>query len=130
MTYSRSRQLLGSMAEVADLLGRLDLASLPAVYSIAVKPHRGEPGVIDGAAMLGFGGTERDRIDAIRTWADAIGGVVLLGDEIDPGTDYASRRLSAVVPLPSGGLFEVWVTLIDLHPADDWTPADSELIPA
>ena len=124
---NRSRRLIEVMAEVSDLLACLDLADLPAITLITVKPHRGEPDQLDGAAMLRpMFGPQIESIDAVRIWALALGGVVLLGDETDPDTDYASRRLSALIPLPSGGLFEVHTTLFDLRPA----PAETDLVPA
>ena len=127
---NRSHCLVKVMAEVSDLLSRLDLAELPEIHMVTAKPHRGEPDTFDGSAMLRpTFGPEIDCINAVRTWAVAIGGVVLLGDEIDPGTDYAHRKLFALLPLPSGGLFEVWTSLYDLGHAPDQAPA-AELIPA
>lgn len=122
---NNSRRLVEVMAEVSDLLACLDLADLPAVHMITVKPHHGEPGQLDGSAMLRpIFGKELECIDAVRTWAVALDGVTALGDEIDPGTDYSHRRLSASTQLPSGGLFEVWVCLYDLHPAADQASAN------
>lgn len=128
---NRSRRLADAMPEISNLLASLDLASLPELHMVMVKPHRGEPDLIDAAAMLRPTFVpEIEAIDAVRTWAVALGGVVLLSEENDPDTENPYRKLSAVLRLPSGGLFEVGTTLYQLRPAPGWTPADPGLITA
>lgn len=56
----------------------------------------------------------------LNTWASAIGGVLLLGDEVRNAASqgYYWRSLSTLAVLPNGVLFEVWDHLQYPIPAD------------
>ncbi|WP_157436529.1 hypothetical protein [Actinospica robiniae] len=127
MNTPQSVGLLAVLREVADVLAGLDLAALPEIHAIDASPdiHGG----LRGKAQLSHLGNDIEAIDAIRTWADALGAVVLLGDEMTHSTP-PYRQLAAVLRLPSGALFEVWRHLHDLHPSPEWAPTDPELIAA
>jgi hypothetical protein len=133
MNDSKSLGVLASLREVAELLAGLDLATLAPFWGVEVRPDFDHDGLC-GKAQLNLHGhavTDLDRIDAVRAWAVALGGVVLLDDEFTPSSRVPVRQLSAVVPLSSGGVFEVWTHLTQLVPSPEWTPADSpELISA
>ena len=130
MNNSNSLGVLATLREVTELLAELDLPSLPPIASVQVH--------WDAVDMLGAhvqlnGGlvVDLERIDAIRVWAVAMGGVVLLGDaHYSAYSRSGYRPLSAIVRLPSGGLFEVWDHLTDLGTAPEWTTTDTGLIAA
>ena len=125
MNGIRSRQLLGSMAEVADFLASVDLDALPGLFSVTITESYKPYGRVIAKAQLGAHLLdEAGYIDELRTWAAAFDGSMYLDDESNPGTEHAHRRLSALIPLPDGGLFEVWMYLYDLRPAEDWTPSE------
>lgn len=127
MNNSESAGLLATLREVTELLAGLDLASLPKIWCVQVAPDFHNDG-LTGKAQLYTRSTELDAIDAIRTWAAALGGVVLLGDEVIYGGG-SFRDITAVLRLPSGAVFEVWDHLSELRPSPGWVPADSGLIP-
>lgn len=127
-TESESLGLLASLREITEVLAGLDLAALPKIYAVDVKPEFGSEGLAGSAQLLSWPDDDVHAIDAIRTWAVALGAVVLLGDEVEH-TYGAYRRLAAVLRLPSGRVFEVWRHLTELRPSPDWTP-DSDLIAA
>jgi hypothetical protein len=129
MNDSESLRLLATLREVTELLASLDLTALPGVAAIQVDTDFRQGGQ-RGRVQIYARGTDLDIIDAIRTWAVALGGEVLLGDEVAHSRG-AYRQIAAVLPLPSGGKFMVWDHLSELHPSPEWTPADSpELIAA
>lgn len=112
------------------LLGDRDLEHLPTLHCLEVGQ-----GYRDGRyewqvkAQLSAVGSELDRIDAVRQWAQALGGVVLLdGPHLSRFNGTNFRTLSAVRRLDDDVLFEIWA-----HIAITSTPVDapgSDLIPA
>lgn len=104
------------LIQTADFLGGIpDLAGLPRLCSTRIEHCHGEGWKVN--AQLGVVGPEEiDEIDAIRAWALALGGHVLLDDE--PFVSQATgsfRTLTAIAALPGGVLFEVW-THVDKKP--------------
>jgi hypothetical protein len=128
-TVSESLGLLASLREITEVLAGLDLAALPKIYAVDVKPEFSGEGLAGSAQLYSSPADDGHGIDAIRAWAVALGAVVLLGDEVEHKYG-AYRRLAAVLRLPSGRVFEVWRHLTELRPSPDWTPADSDLIVA
>lgn len=129
MNDSESLRLLATLREITELLAGLDLTALPGVAAIQVDTDFRQGGQ-RGRVQIYARGTDLDIIDAIRTWAMALGGDVLLGDEVTHSRGNY-RQIAAVLPLPSGGKFMVWDHLSELRPSPEWTPADSpELIAA
>lgn len=130
MNNSETLGVLAALREVTELLAGLDLANLPEVGAIRVGDDIRNGGLSGRAQLYARCATELEAIDAIRTWAVALGAVVLLGEEATHSTE-PYREITAVLRLPSGGLFEVWTHLHELRPAPEWTaPADSGLIAA
>jgi hypothetical protein len=121
MNTSKSLGVLAVLREATDLLSSLDQPGLPPLCAVSVGHDFTADALSARAQLSAHFPTELDAIDAIRTWALALGGVVLLGDE-NPGFNRPYRELTACLPLPSGGLFEVWDMLHDLHSAP--VPAD------
>lgn len=128
MDTPQSVALLAVLREVADMLASLDLATLPEIHAIDASPDIRQGG-LRAKAQLSYLGSDLKTIDAIRTWANALGAAVLLGDEMTHSTP-PYRQLAAVLRLPSGALFDVWGHLHDLHPSPEWAPTGTELIAA
>lgn len=127
MNDSESLGVLATLREVTELLAGLDLTTLPPIWGVQVSPMIREDALTGRAQLASTFPTEREAIDAIRSWAVALGAVVLLGDEVTHARG-SYRQLAAVLRLPSGALFEVWDHLSDLHPSPEWTPADLGMI--
>lgn len=110
--------------------GGCDLEHLPALHCLEVgQGYRNGRYEWQVKAQLSSAGSELDHIDAVRLWAQALGGVVLLDDphlSRFNGTNF--RTLSALCRLDDDVLFEIWT-----HIAITTTPTDasaSALIPA
>jgi hypothetical protein len=114
----------------ANLLSDYNLETLPTLHALEVGQgyHEGQY-AWQVRAQLHTAGTELDQIDAIRAWAQALGGVVLLdGGYYSRSTSQSFRTLSALYRLDDDVLFEVWTHIaITITPAD--APA-SELVSA
>lgn len=129
MNDSESLGLLATLREVTEQLAGLDLTALPELCAVQVTPDFHHGGLCGKAQLAARCPTELEEIDAIRTWAVALGAVVLLDEERpDPSGPY--RQIAAVLRLPSGSVFEVWGHLRELRPSPDWVPTDPDLIPA
>lgn len=122
MNDSKSLGVLATLRETTALLAGLDLAALPEITAVVV--HWETVDTLGARVQLSSGlRTDLDSIDAIRTWAVAVGGVVLLGDpHYSTYRRSGYRQLSALVRMPSGSLFEVWDHLHDLTPSPGWAP--------
>lgn len=121
---NETHRLLSAANGATALLGRLDLAALPALSALHVGQNHRDGWRTGVMAMLnGYGLTELEQIDAIRTWAVALGGVLHLdADDYRDGTN-AHRQLAAVTDLPDGSRFEVWTHLYRPVPAPDLVAA-------
>jgi hypothetical protein len=131
MNDSKSLGVLATLRETTALLAGLDLTTLPPIAAVVV--HWETADTLGARVQLSSGlSNEVEVIDAIRTWAVALRGVVLLGDaHYSTYSRCGYRQLSALVRLPSGSLFEVWAHLLDLGPSRASTiPGDVDLIPA
>jgi hypothetical protein len=103
-------------AEFTTLGKLLTLAArddLPTLFSIDCTPlySRQERNRLHVKALMNYpdgDSSEEAEINGIRAWAQAIGGVVLLGDP-KPVVDGSQtiRSLSAIYRDPSGSIFEV-----------------------
>jgi hypothetical protein len=130
MNCSDSLGVLATLREVTDLLANLDLADLPQISNVNVTPDFEHSGLSGQAQLRHASGADLDKIDAIRAWAVALGGVTLLADaHYSTSGRHSYRQLAAIVPLTSGGVFEVWTHLTELAPSPGWTPADAVRIP-
>lgn len=120
MDNSESLGLLAALREITELLAGLDLATLPDIGCVMVDSDFRDGGMRGKAQYFAHGASDLDVIHAIRTWAVALGGVVLLGDEKTHGFK-PFRQIAAVLRLPSGVMFEVWSHLTELRPSPEWT---------
>lgn len=112
MNATSTHRLLSAANGATALLGRLNLAELPALATLQIgQNHRDgwKTGVT--AQLTTYGLSELEQIDAIRTWAVALGGALRLDDKDYPDGDTTHRNLAAVAVLPDGSLFEVWIFL-------------------
>jgi hypothetical protein len=112
MDSTKTNHLLSAANCATALLNRLDLAELPELAGLQIKQnHRDDwkTGVM--AQLTTYGLSELEQIDAIRTWAVALGGVLRLDGEDYPNGERTHRHLAAVAELPDGSLFEVWIFL-------------------
>lgn len=101
MNDSESLGLLATLREVTEQLAGLDLTALPELCAVQVTPDFHHGGLCGKAQLAARCPTELEEIDAIRTWAVALGAVVLLDEERpDPSGPY--RQIAAVLRLPSG----------------------------
>lgn len=130
MATSANGTITRLATRAVTLLGGRDLEHLPALHCLEVgKGYRDGRYEWQVKAQLSSVGTELDHIDAVRRWAQALGGVVLLDDphlSRFNGTNF--RTLSALCRLDDDVLFEIWT-----HIAITSTPLDasaSELIAA
>ena len=130
MNDFKSLGVLATLREVTAVLAGLDLTTLAPIAAVVV--HWESVDTLGARVQLRSGlWADIEVIDAIRTWAVALGGVVLLGDaHYSTYQRSGYRQLSALVRLPSGSLFEVWAHLLDLGPAREPASADTDLIPA
>lgn len=108
--------LPGLLTETADLLASLELSGLPPLCSVVFDiSHASGTWSVSGQ-LAGAIREEADAIDAIRTWAAALGTEVYLSDRYEaPSTGIAFRRLEAVKTLEYGASLHVW-THIDKVP--------------
>lgn len=104
---------LAQFAAVTNLLAELVTSpDLPEIFSTQVMQDLGsDNNAVSVLALLAYPSerTELAEIDAVRAWASALNGVLLLGDPM-PNVDgsMTMRRLSAIRRLPTGGLFEAY----------------------
>lgn len=112
MNETSTHRLLSAANGATALLGQLNLAELPALATLQVgSNHRNDWKTGVQAQLLTYGLSELEQIDAIRTWAVVLGGVLRLdGEDYQHGSE-SSRHLAAVAELPDGSLFEVWIFL-------------------
>ncbi|HVT68878.1 MAG TPA: hypothetical protein VHF26_14095 [Trebonia sp.] len=112
MDTTESARLLAAANGATALLDRLDLAALPELASLHVSTNHRDRWRIGVMAQLdSYGLSQLESIDAVRTWAVAVGGALRL-DEQDTGEQDKPRRyLAAVTDLPDGSLFEIWTCL-------------------
>ena len=130
MAASANSTITRLATRTLTLLDGHDLENLPTLHCLEVGQ-----GYRDGRyewqvkAQLSSAGSELDQINAVRQWAQALGGVVLLDDahlSRFNGTNF--RTLSALCRLDDDVLFEIWT-----HIAITSTPVDasaSELVSA
>jgi hypothetical protein len=106
----------GQLAVVADFLATFaDRTDLAPLFSVEIAWNR-DADTFDVRAHLGMACVEDlEEIDAIRSWALALGGHVLLGEVIHSPYLGSHRTLSALVAMPNGGLLDVW-TFVDRTP--------------
>ncbi|MBS2966727.1 hypothetical protein KGA66_27065 [Actinocrinis puniceicyclus] len=113
METTSTHRLLSAANGATALLGRLDLGQLPALCALHIGANHRRGWRIGVAALLnGYGLSELEQIDAIRTWAVALGGVVRLDEQATPDEHGSHRHLAALVDLPDGSHFEVWTHLV------------------
>ena len=98
----------GMMADFADLLSRLDVANLPALFGLSFT-YDSVNNTWNASAQLWGAEDEADKIDAVRTWAGVLGGCLHLSDLHGPTSTYGGfRRLDAVADLEFGVQLRVW----------------------
>ncbi len=101
--------LPGLLTETADVLGGLDLAGLPPLAAVAFNYSLTSRTWSVEAQLLCVFRDEADEIDAIRTWAAALGGEVQLSARHEsPSTNTAYRRLEASKTLDYGVSLHIW----------------------
>ena len=103
-----------ALADLLSLAASKDLPTLFSVDCVTAYAHDQRNPVHVKALMDYPAGdnSEEAEIDGIRAWAQAMGGVVLLGDA-KPVVDGSQtiRQLSAIYRAPSGSIFEVYTSI-------------------
>ena len=116
-------EMLHSLAE--DIPALPDFKGLPSIYKLQMA-WDDERNTLHVSAQHDGASHDDDLaiIENLSTWAAAIGGVLLLGEEARTSAShgYYWRRLSALAVLPNGLLFEVWDHLVYPVPADASAP--------
>jgi hypothetical protein len=113
MDASRIAELPGLLRTLADDVAALpDFSELPKVVNLRVGWDQAADTLkLTAQYAYGYGsGDDLDVIADLNTWAAALGGGLLLGDEVET-PEYYWRSLSAVAALPGGFLVEVWTHL-------------------
>lgn len=107
-----SNRLLSAANGATALLGRLNLAELPRLGALHIGQNHRDGWKTGVMAMLdGYGLSELEEIDAVRSWAVALDGVLRLNDDDFGGEHDSYRQLAAIAVLPDGSRFEVWTHL-------------------
>ena len=109
MDASRIAELPALLRSMADDIATLpDFSTLPKVVNLRVGWDKDADTLKLSAQAAGrFGETDFDIIADLNTWVAALGGHLVLGDEV-AGPEYFWRSLTATVALPGGLIFEVW----------------------
>ena len=122
MKPSEIAVLPGELRLMAEAVERLpDFEPLPSLYALkfAVEYPSGSL-VLRGQLWCA---DDFETIAQLNTWAAAIGGSLLLGDEHEDACDGSFwRQLSVLKPLSGGLLFEVWGLLHYSASADSREP--------
>jgi hypothetical protein len=108
--------LLRSMADDVTVLP--DFTALPKLWSIEVGWDRDADTLKVSAHLVNDFRDDFEQIAAVNAWAAALGGHLLLGEEMCSAQGYW-RPLTAVAVLPGGFLFETWTHLTYPVPAAD-----------
>jgi hypothetical protein len=112
MNSTSTHRLLSAANGATALLGCLNLDELPALATLQIgQNHRDGWRTGVTAQLTSYGLSESEQIDAIRTWAMALNGVLRLDAEDYQDGDKTHRQLAAVAVLPDGSQFEVWIFL-------------------
>ena len=109
MDASRIAELPALLRSMADDVATLpDFTTLPKVVNLRVGWDKDADTLKLSAQAAGrFGETDFDIIADLNTWAAALGGHLILGDEV-AAPDHFWRSLTATAVLPGGFLVEVW----------------------
>ncbi len=109
MDATRIAELPALLRSMADDVATLpDFADLPKVVNLRVEWDKTADTLKLTAQHAGhFGQDDLDIIADLNTWAAALGGHLLLGDEVI-SSDCYWRSLTATAALPGGFLIEVW----------------------
>lgn len=109
MDASGISELPTRLRAMADGVAHLpDVTSLPKVVNVRVEWDKSADTLkLTAQRATQFAQDDLDIIADLNTWAAALGGHLLLGNEVEY-RDYYWRSLTATAVLPGGFLIEVW----------------------
>jgi hypothetical protein len=111
MDVSRITDLPALLRSMADDVATLpDFADLPKVVNVRVLWDEDADTLKLSAQYAHALNDDLTQIADLNTWAAALGGVLLLGDEVATPA-YYWRSLTATAALPGGFLVEIWTHL-------------------
>lgn len=113
MNASRIAELPALLRSMADGVANLpDVTTLPKVVNVRVEWDKSADTLkLTAQRATQSGQDDLDIIADLNQWAAALGGHLLLGNEVEY-RDYYWRALTATAVLPGGFVFEVWDHLV------------------